>query len=58
MARPRRITLELTPAQYEAILAAVSLAEADWESNGIESDSRQIPALNRAWDKLRDAWNR
>lgn len=56
----RRLTVELTEAEFNALASASALAEAEWGA-AYDDDpawaNRSLKALDRAWNKLNEAWH-
>lgn len=58
MANARTITVTLTAAQYSALAGAVAEREVSLEDQaGDRRATTERATLNRAWDRLRDAWD-
>lgn len=54
----RTITVRLTGPQYRALAYAVGMAEAELEGTNGPGDTQRLATLNRAWGKIKAAWNR
>lgn len=54
----RTLCVKVTGPQYRELLAALSLAENEWEQDGTGLNSQSHLTLGRVTDKIVAAWNR
>ncbi|QGJ92751.1 hypothetical protein QDA04_gp81 [Microbacterium phage Megan] len=54
---PRTITVTLSGPQYRELMAALALAQNEWEQDGTGLTSQSAATLERAGDKIVAAWN-
>ena len=53
----KTLTLILTNAQYDVLKHAITLITKDWQENGTTRQKRDIHTIERAMQRINEAWD-